>query len=438
VALTGKRVPIAPESDLRLLDLPDSTYDAYYNTFCNPLLWFTQHSIGDRLNAARQLRTEALESWDDGYVPVNRRFAAAVVEEIDAQSGDARVMINDYHLYLAPRFIREARPGAALQHFVHIPWPAPEAWSVLPESMVQAMCDGLLASDSVGFQTDACVDHFMATCRAYLGSTAEIDERSGEITYRGQTTSVWCNPISVDGEELSDIAGSPEVAQYKTEIETDDSVKTIVRVDRLDPSKNVLAGFQAYERLLENEPEMHGKVRFLAFLVPSRAGIPEYDDYAAEVMSTVDRINQRFRGNGWRPITVFHEQNRQKAFAGLALYDVLLVNSVADGMNLVSKEGPSVNERNGVLALSTSAGAYRELERGCVALDPTDIGRTATALSEALHMDMDERRARADILRVAIDRYQLSDWLRHQLKDLSIVGYIKGSRTTTAGSGRYS
>lgn len=425
VALTGKPVPLSPDSDLKLVDLPDAAYDAYYHTFCNPLLWFVQHSLADDLHQGRELATEATEAWETGYRPVNELFADAVIEEIDGSDGSGRVMLHDYHLYLAPRLIRNAKPQATLQQFVHIPWPAPEAWMSLPSCLVREICDGILANDSIGFQTDTSVENFLATCRAYLGRQADVWERQGEIRYLGHTSTVWSNPISVDLRELYALAASAEVQQYKSEIATNSDLKTIVRVDRLDPSKNVLRGFQAYERVLERAPELRGRVRFLAYLVPSRTGIPEYDCYAAQVFSLVERINEKYGTPNWQPVTVFHEQNRQRALAGLTAYDVLLVNSVADGMNLVSKEGPVVNQRAGVLVLSLAAGSYQELERGALGVDPYDIESTASALFGALTMSQGSRQERELLLRSAIEHYQLNDWLHHQINDLAIAEYVK-------------
>ncbi|HEY4685723.1 MAG TPA: trehalose-6-phosphate synthase, partial [Dehalococcoidia bacterium] len=288
VALTGRRVPLANGGSLRLVPLPDEVRRAYYGVFCNPILWFVQHALDAELLRS-DLAGEAIESWQTGYVPANKLFAEAVIAEIDRAAADARVMLNDYHLYLAPRLIRRARPQTVLQQFVHIPWPEPSAWLKLPDDLVREICAGLLANDSAFFQTEADGEAFLATCRAYLsGAGAAVDERRREVVYLGRTTSVWSNPISVDVAELRQLAASPEAAQYGAALDRLAGRRTIVRVDRLDPSKNVLRGFQAYDLLLERRPKLRGRVSFLAFLVPSRAGIPEYDDYTRRVFETVD------------------------------------------------------------------------------------------------------------------------------------------------------
>jgi trehalose 6-phosphate synthase len=210
-------------------------------------------------------------------------------------------------------------------------------------------------------------------------------------------------------------------------------MQTIVRVDRLDPAKNVLRGFQAFELLLERRPDLHTRVRFLAFLVPSRSGIPEYDSYVRDVFGAVESINARFGRPDWTPITVFHEQNRGQALAGLGLYDVLLVNSIADGMNLVSKEGPLLNERDGVLCLSTAAGSYEQLQRGVIPVDPFDASQTAQALEAALELDPEVRKTMALMMRSAIESHQLTDWLRHLIQDLDFAAWRKTELATPVG-----
>jgi trehalose 6-phosphate synthase len=345
---------------------------------------------------------------------------------VDEEGSDS-VMLHDYHLYLASRTVKALRPAVTLQQFVHIPWPAPHAWEALPPKMVSAMCRGLLGNDSLAFQTEESVEHFLATCSIYLRDEVDVKAASGEVRRNGRTTTVWSNPISVEVRALREELESSEAARYRAllEVERASCERLIVRVDRLDPSKDIAGGFRAYERLLEGRPEWRGKVRFLAFLVPSRTSIPEYASYAREVMSLVERINRRFGTPGWQPLRVVHEHNRLQALAGLELYDVLLVNSVADGMNLVAKEGPVLNQRDGVLVLSTSAGSYAELRRGAVGVPPGDEAATSAALDLALRMPAGERRARAEELRACIERHQLADWLRLLLKDMTIRGYVR-------------
>jgi len=189
----------------------------------------------------------------------------------------------------------------------------------------------------------------------------------------------------------------------------------------MDPAKNILLGFEAFDLLLETNPELVGRVRFLAFLVPSRQAVPEYRCHAEAVFNLAAHINQRWGTDHWQPIQVFYEHNYDQALAGLSLYDVLLVNSLSDGMNLVSKEGALVNERDGVLVLSRAAGAFRELGHAALPIDPTDVRETAKALADALAMPIEERRWRAARLRAAVEANDFSDWLERQLLDLEEI-----------------
>lgn len=427
VALAGGRVDLGNDSQLRLVDIPDEVYEPYYCVFSNPILWFIQHSMAGLL-ASRDIVAEASAAWRDGYLPANRLFAEAVVEEID-RSGSSRVMLHDYHFYAAPRMIRAARPDVTLQQFIHIPWPQPQEWQALPDSMVRELCDGILANDTVAFQTDEDVENFLATCRAYLGARAQVSERRGEIEYRGQSTTAWSNPISVDVAELESLREHPDIPAYLQSLRLRDE-KVIVRVDRLDPSKNVFRGFQAYWRLLERNPKLIGKVRFLAYLVPSRESVDEYASYARDTLALADRINQTFGTPEWQPVTVFHQQNRLQALAGLIRADVLLVNSVADGMNLVVKEGIILNRRNAAVVLSETAGAYEQLRRSVLGVEPLDVEGTALALERALAMGHKERAALATDLNRAVRGHQLHDWLRLLLRDLSIHDYIRNAVST--------
>jgi trehalose 6-phosphate synthase len=428
VAILDQRPQIGRDSDLRLLALPEKAFRAYYETFCNPILWFIQHSIGDQL-LSRDLAVESLDAWNDGYVTINQHFADAVIDELEGDGCDTQIMLHDYHLYLAPRLIRAARPRAAIQHFIHIPWPGPGEWRRLPDMIVRRICAGLLANDSVVFQTEASVANFLATCRTYLGD-AKVLERQGEVEYLGHTTFIWSNPVSLDSSELMAIRAQPLLEHFRRAFQ-EDGVKTIVRVDRLDPSKNIADGFEAYDLLLQRNPKLRGKVRFLSFLVPSRDSIPEYMNYRQRVFGLVDAINRKYGTPDWTPITVFHEHNRAQALAALTLYDVLLVNSVADGLNLVSKEGPVLNERDGILALSTTAGSYEELHGGALPVNPFDIVSTADTLERALEVPEKERARRAASLREAIAGHQTSDWLKQQLRDLDISAHMKQIEDST-------
>ncbi len=413
LAWRRKEVALDGASSLRFVEIPAERYRLFYESFANPVLWFVQHGLGADLGF-----DETRRAWEEGYLPTNQAFAEAVIGLLRRQDGAGPVMLHDYHLYLAPLFIRNACPGAVLQHFVHIPWPLPHEWARLPEDIVASICEGLLANDSVVFQTPASAENFLVTVQSYFGDQALVDMGAGAVVHHGRRTRVWANPISVDPGVLEQALGSPEAQAHRRALLPLLGEKTIVRVDRMDPAKNIALGFKAFDSLLTRHPEWKQRVRMLAFLVPSRSHVREYQEYEREVLGLVAGINARHRTAGWTPISVFYEHNIPQAYAALSLYDVLLVNSRADGMNLVAKEGVVLNQRDGVLALSVNAGAYEELRHAAVSLVPPSIISTTEALHRALSMPLSERRERAQSLKETVRRWTIGDWLQGQMDDL--------------------
>jgi trehalose 6-phosphate synthase len=268
------------------------------------------------------------------------------------------------------------------------------------------------------FQTDANVHNFLACVSFYLDG-ARVNFDNGVVTLNGRKTRVWSNPVSVKVDDLQEAMDSEDamLAQQKLASKLGRQ-KTIVRVDRLDPSKNIDRGFEAFARMLDAYPQWRGQVRFLAFLVPTRSSIEAYQQHAREVFQQAEAINSRFGDAEWQPIEVFFQQNRTEALVALSMYDVLLVNSVADGLNLVSKEGTIVNQRDGVLVLSRTVGAYQELQGDALGIDPFDIDATADALHRGLSMPETERHIRAEGLRNAVTNHQFQDWLDDILRDV--------------------
>ena len=400
---------------LRFVDVPEDAFNWFYLRFSNPVLWFVQHGMWGLL---RRVDPRGLveKGWMLGYRPVNEAFAQVVAQEV-GQTAQPVIMTQDYHLYLLPRLLRRRIPGALLQHFTHIPWPKPEGWEPILPALRKELCRGLLGADILGFQTMASVDNFLRSCDRFVPD-ARVDCARGTVRLEGHTTEVRAYPISVDPGALRRLASSPEALRYKDRLRPHLGSRTIVRVDRLDPSKNIVLGFRAFGRLLERRPDLIGQVRFLAFLVPTRQGVAEYRSYAQEVWKEVSALNERFGRDGWKPVTVFHEDNRSQAVAGMALADVLLVNPIADGMNLVAKEGPIVSERDAVLILSQSCGAHHQLGRAALSVPPQDLEATAAALERALEMPAAERRRRNLVLRESVEVEDLSWWLHRQFEDL--------------------
>ena len=402
---------------LRLIAHDEAAYDWFYNVVSNPTLWFLQHYLWDLARAPNLDRGLHL-AWEEGYVAVNANFADAVVAELDAQP-DAAVFFHDYHLYLAPRLVRAHRPEAALSHFVHIPWPEPDYWRVLPEAIRVALHDGLLANDVVGFHTDRWRRNFLRSSADIVG--ADCNFVDGTAEYDGRRSVSACHPISVDPVEFDELASSSEVLELERELEERRPERLVLRVDRTDPSKNVVRGFRAFERLLEDQPELHGKVSMLALLDPSRQDIPEYAEYLGAIQRTARSVNDHFQIEGWTPIELSIEDNFLAAVAAYKQYDVLLVNAIFDGLNLVAKEAPLVNERDGVLVLSENTGAHEELADWALTVNPFDIAGQAEAIRTALEMPLDERRQRLTGLRDHVREHDLSEWVEAQLDDLDRV-----------------
>jgi trehalose 6-phosphate synthase len=390
---------------LHLIAHDEQVYDWYYNVVANPMLWFVQHMLWDlpyqpRLDRAFQT------AWNDGYAAVNAAFADVIVGELD-RAPDAAVFFHDYHLYLAPRLVRAQRPEATLMHFVHVPWPQPDQWGVLPKAMRCAIHEGLSANDVIGFQTDRWRRNFIYSARELLGD---------DVTAKTVTA-----PISVDAAEFDEVARSDAVLAAEHEIVAHRPEKLVVRVDRTDPSKNIVRGFRAFELYLDAHPEARGRVGMLALLNPSRQEIPEYAEYLGAIQREARRVNDRFQGFQWTPIELEIGDEFARSVAAYKQFDVLLVNAIFDGMNLVAKEAPLVNERNGVVVLSENTGAHSELGEWALSVNPFDVEGQAEAIHRALQMGEEERRKRIDAICTHVREHDLASWIELQLEALDRI-----------------
>jgi trehalose 6-phosphate synthase len=390
-------------------------YDLYYNTVSNPLLWFIQHYLWD---LAREpiVDTATLYAWREGYVRVNQMVADRVVAEARASTRQSLVFVQDYQLYCVPEMVRAALGEVRIQHFVHIPWPTPQYWTILPKSIRDAILHGLLGADILGFQTRRDVRNFLLTCEENLGLTVDFRERT--VFVEGRAVWVRNYPISIDVDGLLAQAEGEEVVAEEARLLSWRPEKLILRVDRTDLSKNIVRGFLAYERMLEDHHELHGQVQFWAYLQPSRQDIDDYRAYLGSVLSVAARINRKFSRGGWTPIRVEVDDVMARALAGYRQFDVLLVNPIYDGMNLVAKEGVICNRRDGVLVLSENAGSYEELGDFALTVNPFDIDETAEALYLGLTMDPEQKSARADRVRETVRAADINRWIALQLQDL--------------------
>jgi trehalose 6-phosphate synthase len=407
---------------VRLVAHDPIAYDRYYNVVANPTLWFLQHSMWD-LTRSPDIDLGLHTAWFEGYVPVNESFAAAVLAELE-RDPDQAVFFHDYHLYLAPKLVRDARPASLLAHFVHIPWPQSDYWTVLPAHLRRAVHEGLLANDVVSFHTDRWRRNFIRTCEDVMD--AEADWAAHVVGCAGRETLVSAHPISVDPTEFDELKESDAVLEEERQLVETRPEFLVLRVDRTDPSKNVVRGFRSFGVFLDYHPELHGRVQLLALLDPSRQDIPEYSEYLAAIQRESRAVNDRFQVEGWVPIRVEIADNFPQSVAAYKQFDVLLVNAVFDGLNLVAKEAPLVNGRDGVLVLSENAGVHEEIGEWAVTINPFDIYGQAQAIYEALQLGPEERRRRAEAIREHVRAHPVEVWIEAQLADLDRVGTTIG------------
>ena len=405
--------------NLRYVTTARRAYHKYYNVICNPLLWFLQHYMW---NPPHNPTVDATvhDAWETGYVAVNEAFAKAIVTEARSHDSPPVVLGHDYHLYLLPEFIRRDLPEAIIQHHVHVPWPTPLYWNLIPRQIVRRICDSLCSADIVGFQTSMDRNCFLDTVEEFVPES-RVDRRSGIVELDGRACSARVYPGSINVAEVQHIAGAPRTLEYEARLKRESAEATIVRIDRAEPNKNIVRGFRAYDQLLSAHPELRGRVKFLAFLVPSRTHLRQYQRYMDEVQQAIQQVNTTHSADGWQPIVAYMENNYAQAVAGMKLYDALLVNTLVEGMNLVAKEGPVVNQRDGVLVLSQSSGAHSQLADGAISVAPTDIAGTSEALYRAITMSAAERRERASTLYRSICRNDNEDWLTRQMEDVAAL-----------------
>jgi trehalose 6-phosphate synthase len=400
-----------------LVEHDEESYDLMYNHLANPLLWFVQHGLYD-LPYKPELGEDTQRAWEDGYVVISENFAEAVGSTLEAIGGEEPViLVHDYQLYMVPHALRE-RLGddPFISLFVHIPWPDPETWRVLPRYVREGALRSLLKANVVAFHTEGYARNFVRTAQEVLG--VKTNEGEGVIHLGDREVWVRAYPISIDPTEFEELAQSEEV------LEGEESVKNLagkllLRVDRMDLSKNIVRGFHAYDRMLERYPQMREQVTFLARCQPSRGDIPEYARYAEDIQNVAGEINEKHATGSWKPIELSMEDDFPLSVAAYKNYDVLLVNAVRDGMNLIAKEAVIANEKNGVLLLSENAGAHEELGEHALTVNPFDIDEQADALYEALTMPEDERARRAEELEQTIRSYTIEEWVEAQLRDIA-------------------
>ncbi|PKW09178.1 trehalose 6-phosphate synthase [Streptomyces sp. 1222.5] len=388
---------------VRMLDIDAQVHADAYNGIANSVLWFVHHMLY-QTPLEPVFDAEFRRQWA-AYEAYNRAFAEALAEE--AAEG-AAVLIQDYHLALAPRMLRRLRPDLRIGHFSHTPWAPPDYFRLLPDDIAAELLSGILGADRAAFLTQRWADAFKDCCHAVLGPGIPSGTRIG------------VHGLGADGDFLRKRAHEPDVAERMAALrqEIGEGRRTIVRVDRTELSKNIVRGLLAYRQLLDDHPEWREKVVHVAFAYPSRQDLAVYRDYTAEVQRVAEDINARYGTPGWTPVELHVKDDFARSLAAYRLADVALVNPIRDGMNLVAKEIPLLSDEGCALVLSREAGAYEELGADAIVVNPYDVTGTADALHEALSLPREERAERSKRLAAAATALPPARWFLDQLHAL--------------------
>jgi trehalose 6-phosphate synthase len=414
VALKGRTVERDSHQRVRFVVIPPEQYEGYYNQISNRMLWFLHHNLWDTPRVP-MFDDSTRAAWSD-FVETNRRFAEALADEAER---DPVYLIQDYHLCLVPGMLRELVPEAKIVHFSHTPFAGETYMRILPDPVAEGIVRGLAGADVLGFQSKQWAENYLLSARSLPGIKVV---RGGHLEVDGRTASVRSFPVAVNAHPLRDTASTSEATAVREELEAwRGDAAMMLRVDRLEPTKNILRGFRSFELFLHRNPRWLGRVKFLCLFSPSREEVPEYQSYGEECLREAERIDHELGRDGWEPITVKVQEDYAYAVAAYALYDVLLVNPTYDGMNLVAMEGPLVNRRNGALVLSRNAGAYARLGRHALGINPFDLAETAGMIREALELPDDERARRARGLARTIQAHTPPTWLADQLEAVDQV-----------------
>lgn len=364
---------------LVLLDVDEATYSAAYDVVANQTLWFLLHGLFD--TARRPIFDRRWrEAWE-AYRAYNAAFADAISEAADDK---ARVLVNDYHLFLVGGLLAERRDDLRTVHFTHTPFPCRTELEILPRDVRRELVEALSGFGACGFHTRRWEERYRRAADALA-----------------LEASSFAAPLGPDAARLREVATSSECTQALSRLEERIGGRTMIfRSDRVELSKNILRGFLAFDALLEEKPALRGEVCFVARAYASRAGLAEYLAYRSQAEHLAALLNEKWSPLcGEAPILFDVDDDFPSTAAAFRRYDVLLVNPVRDGMNLVAKEGPVLNEHDGLLVLSEEAGAWEELGDVALGVQPFDVVDTAAALARALEMPAAERRRRSTELK---------------------------------------
>jgi len=410
----GVEAPDGGTYQVRFVESDPDAYDRFYSIFANPMLWFIQHYLWDQSNAP-DVRQHEVEAFEDGYNVVNSDLARAVLDEIK-DTEEPVVMVHDYQLYTLPAMVRRERPDVFLHHFIHIPWTQSDAWRVLPTHIREEIFTGVLANDIVGFHTKSYRRNFLQCCVDLMG--LDVDMERGVVYTDDRQVWVRAYPLPIDYTATRELAQRERVAEFEDAVLARRRDFSILRVDRADLSKNILRGFTGFDIFLEQHPEFVERITFTAQLMPSRTDVPEYAEYLERIEALVAVVNHRHGTPDWMPIDLKLRDDLDEAIASYKHYDVIMVNAMFDGMNLVAKEAALINERDGVSILSENTGAHEELGEFALTVNPFDVQELADSLFTALTMDSDERRERAASLKEILVSRDPGDWVDEQVYDI--------------------
>ena len=416
--LAGHAEGVTAGSAVQMLSVSATTFDRAYNAVANSTLWFIHHLLYDTPNRPH-FGISFRREWESFRI-YNAAFAdalAAGAGPADGAGGRVRAMVQDYHLTLAPRMLADRCPDLPIGWFCHTPWAPPDYFALLPDSVGREVLEGILGAAHAGFHAERWASAFLDCCAEFLD--AEVDRTARTVRYRGHFTTVGVHPLGVDATELRERAAASDVQAHVMALQAAASgTKLIVRIDRTELSKNIVRGLAAYRELLITHPEWRGKVTHLAFAYPSRHDLPEYREYTASVQRLAREIASEFGTDDWNPIILAVNDDYPRSLAAYRLADVLVVNPIRDGMNLVAKECPILSEEGCAVVLSREAGAAAELSEWALMVNPYDVSQTAQAIHEALTMPDTERKRRTSLLAAAGAALPPTDWLTAQLNAL--------------------
>jgi trehalose 6-phosphate synthase/phosphatase len=383
-------------------------YDNYYNGFSNSVLWPLFHYFSSLATYESQ--------YFDAYVQVNRLFAEKIAPLLEP--GD-EVWIHDYQLMVLPHLLRQKKPDATIGFFLHIPFPSYEIFRLLPTEWKKTLLHGVMGADLIGFHTYDYVQHFLQSAKMLLG----VDNYFHNLQYQDRLIRIDLFPIGIDYQKFHQAASESEVVESRNRIRQELGEKKIIfSVDRLDYTKGLMNRLTGFEYFIERYPEWREKMVFILNIVPSRSGIPAYNDRKKMIEEKIGTINGRFSTISWQPI--IYRYNHLSFNELVALYqaaDVALITPLRDGMNLVAKEYvASCTNGKGVLILSELAGAASELSEA-ILVNPTDTEDVASAITRALAMPLYEQRNRIALMQRRLQEYDVTKWVNDFMDQLTQV-----------------